>query len=133
MTILGFKIGAKVLGIIAAIALVVGLLLWGPAACNAYRSLTAQNRVNQAQSNAFGASAGDALATQGNASANAIASEELTARNREDIRHAEGSDQSINPAVRDAGFASLCKRPSFRNSPTGRLRCPAAAGVAQPR
>lgn len=133
MTIKGYKIGAKLVMGIVLVGLILLLVTCGPAACNAYRGMVAQNRLNQGQMDAQTNSSKDAIATQGNVSANAQASEELTAKNREDIRNAKGADQSVDPAVRDAGFASLCKRSSFANSPRGRLRCAPAPGVAPTR
>ena len=124
---------SRLIGAAVVLALVVFLLLWGPAACNAIRSLTVQNRVNQGQSDALTNSARDAIGTQGDVAGNATASEDTTRSNERNIRDAKGADAQVDPAVRDAGFASLCKRPSFRNSPSGRLRCPAASGVAPAR
>lgn len=123
----------RIIVALVAIALVALLLIFGPQACQRMRSLAVQNRVNQGQNEATVNSARDAIGTQGDVATNAAASEETTAKNREEIRNAQGADQGINPAVRDAGFTSLCRRPSFRNSPSGRVRCPAAPGVANRR
>lgn len=130
MTIWGVKIGLKLIGALALVIAILLLVTCGPAACNAIRSLTAQTKVNDAQHNAFTTSAGDAVSTQGNVASNASASEDITRSNEKAIRDANGADAQIDPAVRDAGFASLCKRPSFRNNPANRLRCPLAPVVA---
>ena len=125
----------KLIAIGAGLLLVVLALTLGPAACNAIRGLTAQTKVDAAQHNALATSAGEAIATQGNVATNAAASEDLSRSNEQDIRHAKGADQAIDPAARDAGFASLCKRAAFRNNPANRLRCapPAVVAGARPR
>lgn len=133
MMIRGYRIGAKlILTVIAAVALLLAIL-FGPAACQRIRSLTAQSKVDDAQHSALKNSAADAINTTGGVATNQAASEDTTRQNERDIRDAKGADQGVDPAVRDAGFASLCKRASFRNSPTGRVRCPASGSVAPAR
>jgi len=124
---------ARLVALGLVVLLVLGVVTLGPAACQKIRSLTAQNRVTSGQLGASQKSGSDAVNTVGNVAANESASEATTRTNEKDIRNAQGASDKVNPAVRDAGFASLCKRPAFRNSPTGRLRCPAPGGVAQRR
>jgi hypothetical protein len=117
------------LGIAGAILLLV-LLFAGPAACNAIRTKGAQVRLQGEQIDALGNSAKDAIATQGAASARERASEDLTKTNDEEIRNADGASDKVNPAVRDAGRRSLCRRPSYRDKPECRgLLGPGPAGV----
>lgn len=130
MTIFGLKIGMQMLAIAGVLLLVFLVITLGPAACNSIRSLTAQTKVDEAQHGALVNSAGDAIQTQGNVAANAVASEELSRNNEQDIRHAQGANQTIDPAARDAGFASLCKRPSFVANPANRVRCAHPSVVA---
>jgi type II secretory pathway component PulM len=123
MMIRGYEIGAKLIATVVAVialVLVVGLTV---RSCDKRRSQAAQHKVERAQTGALTNSAADAVNTVGNVSTNAASSEALTRSNERSIRDAEGSSDKVNPAVRDAGFASLCKRASFRNSPTGKLRC----------
>src|SRR4051812_79728 len=85
----------------AAIAVLLGLVLLavlaGPAACNRIRGLEAQGKVDSAQHGAFANSSRDALSTQGNVAESAVKSESLSRSNEQDIRHAQGADQTINP------------------------------------
>lgn len=126
---------ARVAAIAALLCLILLVVLAGPAACNRIRALTAQTKVDAAQHGALVNSAQDAIQTQGEVAANASASESLSRSNEQDIRHAQGADQTIDPAARNAGFASLCKRADFRNNPANRLLCahPAVVAGASPR
>lgn len=126
-------IAPRVIMIIAAVVLFAFLAWFGPSQCQKLRSQRAQSGVDGAQADAFQNSAGDAVAAQAEANARESTSEATTRSNERNIRDAQGSSDAVNPAVRDAGFASLCKRPAFRDSPTGRLRCTAAAGVEKGR
>jgi hypothetical protein len=114
-------------------AIVVILIVLAIGAWQKYRSQAAQGRLDRGQHEALGNSARDAIATQGDVGARERKSDELTRTNEKEIRDAKGADARVDPAVRDAGFAGLCKRASFRNSPTGRVRCPPPAGVAKAR
>jgi hypothetical protein len=73
-------------------------------------------QVEAAQSGATIESAKDAIGVQGNVAANEAAGADLTRTNAEEIHHAKGADQAVDPAVRDAGLASLCRRASYRAS-----------------
>lgn len=127
------NLSARVIFALVVIGIVVLLLLWGPAACQKIRSLGAQSKIDQAQGSAFQNSASDAVSTQGATNQRQSQSEATTRANEKDIRDAEGANDAVNPAVRDAGFASLCKRPAFRRSETGKLRCAPPAGVEERR
>ncbi len=118
-----------------AVALIAGLVAMGvlalviPSCLQKQRSERAQARVEASQAAAASESAKDAIGTQGAANDRATASEATTRSNERTIRDAQGSTDAVNPAVRDAGFASLCARKSFRDSPSGKLRCDPAAVV----
>jgi hypothetical protein len=114
--------------IVAVLALVI--IVAGPAACDRIRSLRAQNELNQDQGKALGNSAIDAINTQGAAAERERESEELTKSNEKEIRDAEGSNAPVNPAARDAGLRSLCRRPAYRDSERCRLLNSPPAGVA---
>jgi FtsZ-interacting cell division protein ZipA len=120
-------LSTRIIAMIVGAVLLLGIIAFGVHSCDQRRSKAAQSRVNDAQSGAFQNSAGDAVATQGAVNQRTSDSEATTRSNERDIRNAQGADDAVNSGVRDAGFTSLCKRPSFRNSPTGRLRCPPAS------
>jgi flagellar biosynthesis/type III secretory pathway M-ring protein FliF/YscJ len=101
----------------ALVLLVIAGVLIGPAACNRIRSMGAQHRLEQGQNEALANSAADAINTQGAASVREQNSEELTRSNEKEIRNADGANNAVNPAVRDAGLRSLCRRAAYRDSP----------------
>ena len=84
--------------------------------CQGKRMAAAEKRVEQAQTSATVESARDAIATQGAVGETQAAGEELTRTNEKDIRNAKGADAAVDPAVRDAGLASLCRRAAYRAS-----------------
>lgn len=96
--------------------LVGGILIFGPAACQKIRSQGQQNKVNVGQSKALGETAVDAVQTQGNVMDNAMASEETTRKNAEEIDNAEGSTAPVHTDVHNAGLRSICARPSAAKS-----------------
>lgn len=112
------KFLSTITGKVIAAALVVFLLfaIFEVRSCQLAKQHAAQARVDQGQAAAMSNSASDAIATQGAANANEQASEALTRTNDQEIRHAAGADAQINPAVRDAGLRSLCRRPAYRGS-----------------
>jgi hypothetical protein len=110
-----------IIGAIVLAALLLLLVLAGPAACNKIRSLGAQNRLNQEQTEALANSAADAVATQGVANKREGDSETLTRSNEKDIRNAPGATDPVNPAAHDIGLRSLCKRAAYRDSERCRL------------
>jgi hypothetical protein len=106
---------------VTAAVLALVLILAGPAACNKIRSMGAQARLQEERGQAFGNSAADAIAVQGAAAARERAAEELTRTNEQEIRNAQGATEAVDPAVRDAGRRSLCRRPAYRDSEQCRL------------
>lgn len=117
MNLFGYNIAAKLLGYIAA-AIIAVLVVW--AAIHFYqksRSLAAQSRVEHAQTGALSNSAADAVTTVAASGANEAASEDLTRSNEQQIRSADGANDKVNPAVRDAGIAALCRRDAYKNDP----------------
>jgi Flp pilus assembly protein TadB len=89
--------------------------------CSQNRQRAAQSKVDRSQGDAFQNSAGDAVNTIGTANRREGESEALTRQNEKEIRDAEGASQSVNPAVRDAGLRSLCRRAAYRDSERCRL------------
>jgi negative regulator of sigma E activity len=81
------------------------------------RSEAAQSRVQHSQSEALSNSGADAVNTVAASVKAAAASEELTRSNEQQIRAAQGANDKVNPAVRDAGIAALCRRQAYANDP----------------
>ncbi len=110
LTATGKLIGAGV------VLLLLGLALWW-----AYSALTgrskAEARLGKNQAEAAAQSGADAVNVVGKAGEREADSDALTRDNEKDIRNAEGSDAVVNPASRDAGLASLCRRSAYRNDP----------------
>jgi len=115
------RLTARLIGLAVLVALVLGVVTLGPAACSKIRSLRAQNRVTQGQLTAAGESGADAVTTTGNVSAAERSPEDLTRTNEKEIRNAPGANDAVNPAVRDAGLRSLCRRSAYRDSERCRL------------
>lgn len=104
------------LPLVAALALLLVLLmLGGPAACARLRSQAAHSRLVEEQGAALARSARDAVAVQGRANRREQQSEALSRSNEEEIRNAKGADQAVDPHVRDAGLAGLCRRAAYRD------------------
>jgi uncharacterized protein HemX len=113
------KLGAKIIAILILAAFVIGLAWFGLTQWRHARTAATESRLQQNQGTAAVESAKDAIATQGAAAARETASEALTAANEKEIRNAKGSDAAVDPAVRDAGLAGLCRRAAYR----GDKRC----------
>jgi hypothetical protein len=103
-----------------AIGLIAAFLILGffqVRSCQQAKQMAAQSKMDRGQAGAARESAKDAIATQGNVSAAQAAGEALTRTNEKEIRGAKGADAKIDPAVRDAGRAALCRRAAYRDSP----------------
>ncbi len=110
--IVALRVAAFVVGLIA-LVLVTGLLV---RSCDARRSRAAQARVERSQTDAASNSAADAIGTVAKAGEATAASEAMTRENERTIRDADGANDKVKPGVRDAGIASLCRRPVYINS-----------------
>lgn len=119
------KLGAKLIAILVAAALVVALLIFGPAACNSIRSQKAQNRMTTGQLGAAHESGADAVNTVGNEASNEAASADLTRSNEKEIRDAQGASDRVNPYVRSVGLRAFCRRQSTAGDPKCRVQQPA--------
>lgn len=119
MKFLATTIG-KAVAVLLVVVLILGVLQIR--SCQQARQQAAQSRVDKAQHGALENSAADAINTQGEVSARDRASEDITRTNEKDIRNAEGANDPVNPAARDAGLASLCRRAAYRDSERCRLR-----------
>lgn len=124
MTIFGVKLGLKLLGAIVLGILILLLVTCGPAACNKIRSLQAQSRINEGQQGALRNSAADAINTQGTINQNALASEELSRTNAEEIRNAKGANATIDPELDAAIVRAFCRRRASAHDPKCRMQQP---------
>jgi biopolymer transport protein ExbB/TolQ len=111
------SVGARVIAYIVG-AVIVVFVVW--AAIHFYtksRSQAAQSRVEASQAQAASNSASDAVNTVAASGESERASEDLTRSNEQQIRAANGANDKVNPAVRDAGIAALCKRNAYKDDP----------------
>lgn len=94
--------------------------------CSSNRAAKSQDRVNDAQGAAYSESANEAVAIAQGANNRERESEDLGRANEEEIRNAQGADAPVNPAARDAGLRSLCRRAAYRDSARCKLLDPTA-------
>lgn len=111
----------RLIGAIAALIVLVTIPALLVRSCDKHRSLAAQSRVDEGQKGALANSAADAVATVGNDAERVAESEALTRSNEEEIRNAPGANAPVNPAARDAGLRSLCRRAAYRDSQRCRM------------
>ena len=119
-------ITARVIGTAIFAVFLLGLILLGVNQCQKRQSMGVQSRVDQGQAGAADNSAADAVQTQGQANARERTSEDLSRTNEKEIRNAPGANDPVNPAARDAGLRSLCRRAAYRDSQKCKLFNPAA-------
>jgi hypothetical protein len=118
------NISVRVIAIAVGILALVLVVGFGVRSCDKRRAMAAQARVERSQADAAANSAADAVNTVARSGEAQAASEELTRKNEEEIRHAKGADATVDPGVRDAGLRSLCKRAAYRNDPKCRVQQP---------
>jgi hypothetical protein len=126
MMIFGRKIALEVIGMAVLGLLLIVAVGLGLRSCEKRRSQAAQTRVERSQAEAASNSAADAINAVTGVGSNAAASEELTRQNEKEIRNAPGANDPVNPAARDAGLRSLCRRPAYRDNPKCRMLQPPA-------
>ena len=105
---------------IAMIALLIALA--GPAACRKLAGEAARARLGEASAKAASRNGKDAVATVVTAARREQPSGELTQSNEKEIRNAQGADARLDPAVRNAGLGSLCRRAAYRDDERCRMR-----------
>jgi hypothetical protein len=115
----------RLLGLLAALILLVTVPALLVRSCDRHRSEGAQAKVDRGQAGAFANSSADAVQTLGNAAARERTSDDLSRTNEEEIRNANGASAPVDPAVRNAGLRSLCRRAAYRDSPRCKLLEPA--------
>ena len=86
-----------------------------------YNAITArpkaEARLNRNQAQAAQASGRDAVDRVGAAAEREAEGDALTRSNEKEIRNAQGADAPVDPAARDAGLRSLCRRAAYRRDP----------------
>jgi ABC-type multidrug transport system fused ATPase/permease subunit len=117
MMIRGYEIGARAIVLTLIGLMLVAAFVFGTNQCSQRRNQAAQSRVERSQAEAASNSAADAIDTVAASGKAEAASEDMTRNNDKEIRNAEGASDAVNPAVRDAGLRSLCRRPAYRNAP----------------
>jgi hypothetical protein len=110
--------------IVGAVALAVLYALAEVKSCRDSAGITEQAKINGGQLGAFQNSAVDANNTISGVTANQAAGVELGRQNEEEIRHAKGSDQPVDPAANAAGLHALCRRASHAHDPACRVQQP---------
>jgi hypothetical protein len=108
---------ARIIAGAIGIALLVVAIILGVHSCDQRRSKAAQTRVERSQAEAASNSAADAIGTVAASGEAERASEDLTRSNEQQIRGAQGANDNVNPAVRDAGIAALCRRHAYAHDP----------------
>lgn len=102
------------LRLLIAIAVVMGL--WW-----LYSTITAkpkaEARLGRNQAEAAQKSGSDAVNTVGAAGDREASIDAVTRSNEKVIRNAQGADAPVDPAARDAGLRSLCRRASYQRDP----------------
>jgi hypothetical protein len=92
------------------------LLLWG-----GYNLLTGslktKVKLGENQTDAAIKNGADAVNVVGSQAASEAASEDLTRRNTDDIRKADGAGAPVANGVNNAGLEALCHRTAYANSP----------------
>ncbi len=104
----------KVIVVLLVIVAVAGLLV--ARSCSAERTAKTSEKVATGQAGAVAASGKDAVETVGNRSASDTAADTVTRENADAIDKAPGANVAVDPAVRDAGLRSLCRRASYRSN-----------------
>lgn len=117
-------LSARIMAFAIGIGLLLVIIFGGLRACQEFRNVKAQSKVDRGQAGAFRNSASDAVDTIGDVSSNQAAGVEIGRRNEEEIRNAKGADQRVDPAANAAGLRALCRRRSHRDDPACRVRQP---------
>ena len=105
------KVFARIVGAMVILALIGGLLALQQ--CASARSAKTRATLDHNQGTAAIQSGRDAVDVVGTRGQRETAIDAITKENDHDIRKALGANTAVNPAVRDAGLAGLCKRAAY--------------------
>lgn len=108
---------ARIIFFIAGVVVLVLAAVFTVRSCDKRHSRDAQSRLDAAQGDAQANSAADAVNTVAASGEAQAASEEMTRENERNIRAAQGASNAVDPAVRNAGIAALCRRKAYENDP----------------
>lgn len=103
------KLGAKAFAILAAIALAVLVLVWGPAACTSFFTAKKEAEVQRGQAGAATQSGAEAMNTVSAVETNAQATREAVKEGTDAIHAAPSGDSN------DAADRAMCGLRSYRN------------------
>lgn len=106
---------AKIILALAVIALIAGI--FAVRSCQSAQTASTREKLSTGQAGAAIASGQDSVNTIGNRMDADAATDTITRENDDAIRNAKGADAPVDPAVRDAGLASLCRRASYSGNP----------------
>lgn len=122
MMIRGYSIATRTVVMAISVLVAVLAILYLMSSCQKRRSMAAQERVEDSQARAQTNSAADAIGTVSRSGEAQAASEGQSRQAERDIRSAEGANQAVNPAARDAGISALCKRAIYKDDPRCKAR-----------
>ena len=112
-----YEVAARTIFFAVGVVVLILAVAFTVRSCDRRHSQGAQTRVERSQAEAASNSAADAIGTVARSGEAERASEDLTRSNEQQIRAAEGANDKVNPAVRDAGIAALCRRQAYANDP----------------
>jgi hypothetical protein len=111
---LGLRLGRFTFWLIVAL---LATTLLATAKCVMDRGAKTQIKVAKEQAGAAVLSGSDAVETVGTQQAAEQRGDAITKENEDAIRGASGATTHVDPAVRNAGIAGLCRRASYRLDP----------------
>lgn len=107
---------SKLIAAAAIVALFLGGIWTVSVLVGKWRQASTAARLSENQKGAALDSGRDAVGAVGAVMGNEAAIDRTTRENEDAIRNAAGARDPVNPAVRDAGLASLCRRASYKCS-----------------
>lgn len=109
------KTAARIIAAALVITLIAGI--FAVRSCQSARTAQTREKLATGQAGAAIESGADSVNTIGNRMDADAATDTLTRTNDDAIRNAQGADAPVDPALRDAGLASLCRRAAYRGQP----------------
>jgi hypothetical protein len=107
------------------IAVVIGASWWIVTSLIGGKVAKVEAKLGQAQTEAALESGADAVASVGQTQVNDAATDTITRENDRAIRQAPGADAPVDPAARNAGLRSVCRRAAYRQRPECLQHAPA--------